>query len=362
MTRKPLPPWDATIVAPSAPIRDALVVMGRGRRQIALVVDDTGRLLGTVTDGDVRRAILDGIALERPARDIMHVNPSTISADTPRADQVERMRDNNIHHLPVVDVDGRVIGLVSLDELLVPVVVEKPNMAILLVGGLGSRLRPLTNEKPKPLIPVGGRPVLETIVGQLRDHGIRRLNFAVNHMADAIKAHFGGGERFGVSIEYLEEDEPLGTAGALGLIAEAPAEPIVVMNGDILTNVDFSGLLAHHAETGAAATVATRTYEIEVPFGVIENDGHTVTAIVEKPIRHFQVNAGIYVFEPGVQRRLPAGKRRDMPDLLSEMIADGEVVSGFPIHEYWIDIGRIEDLNKAAGEFGEVFGQSKSNS
>ena len=355
MTQKPLPPWTETLVTPIAPIREALTVMGKGRRQIALVVDDEGRLLGTVTDGDVRRSILNGVAPENPVSEIMHPNPSTIAPGVARADQVQLMRDRNIHHLPVLDPGGQIVGLVSMDELLAPAICERPNIAVLLVGGLGSRLRPLTNDKPKPLIPVGGRPVLETIVRQLRDHNIRHMYFAVNHMADAIKAHFAAGEALGVRIDYLEEDTRLGTAGPLGLLPRVPDEPFIVMNGDILTNVDFTGLFSYHTEKQAAATVATRTYEIEIPFGVIENDGHRITEIAEKPVRRHQVNAGIYVFEPDVLSRIESGTPLDMPDLLTSLIKDGKPVVGFPIHEYWIDIGRREDFNRANGDFPDNF-------
>ena len=353
--KKPLPPWTKTLVPPSAPIRDALVIMGKGRRQIALVVDEDNRLVGTVTDGDVRRGILNDIAAERPVSEIMHPAPSTILADMARADQILLMQSKNIHQLPVVDDNRHVVGLVTMGELIEHRTAGKPNMAVLLVGGLGSRLRPLTDDKPKPLISVGGRPVLETIVRQLREHGIHRLVFAVNHMASAIKDHFGTGEAFDVDIRYLEEDKPLGTAGPLGLLGEAPDCPFIVMNGDILTNVDFSSLLSFHASAEAMATVATRTFEIEVPFGVIKNEGHIITDIIEKPVRQFQVNAGIYAFEPEVLQHIPSGVHRDMPDLLSELIKTGDTVSGFPIHEYWIDIGRLEDLNQASGEYGDVF-------
>lgn len=353
--KKPLPPWTETLVPPTAPIRDALVIMGKARRQIALVVDQDNRLVGTVTDGDVRRGILNDIAAGRPVSEIMHPAPLTIFMDTTRADQILLMQTKNIHQLPVVDDNRSVVGLVTMDELIEHGAAGKPNMAVLLVGGLGSRLRPLTDDKPKPLIPVGGRPVLETIVRQLHKHGIHRLVFAVNHMASAIKDHFGTGEAFDVDIQYLEEDQPLGTAGPLGLLNKVPDVPFIVMNGDILTNVDFSSLLSYHTSTQAMATVATRTFEIEVPFGVIENDGHIITSIVEKPTRQFQVNAGIYIFEPEVLRNIPSGVHRDMPDLLTGLIQNGETVSGFPIHEYWIDIGRLEDFNQASGEYCDVF-------
>jgi dTDP-glucose pyrophosphorylase/predicted transcriptional regulator len=347
--------WQEARVPPTASIRDALLVMSKTRLKIALVVDAENRLLGTVADGDVRRSILNGITADQPVTEIMHPEPSTVAPNASRADQIEIMHAKQIQHLPVVETDGQLVGLVSVDQLLVSELSEKPNCAILLVGGLGSRLKPLTDEKPKPLIPIGGRPVLETIVRQLRDHGIRHLYFAVNHMAGAIKDHFGDGSDMGVRIDYLEEDRPLGTAGPLGLLEKVPSVPFVVMNGDILTNVDFSGMLKYHTEQHAAATVATRTFEIEIPFGVIENSGDQITSIVEKPARQYQVNAGIYIFQPDVLDRVASDIHRDMPNLLADLIDDGQRVSGFPIHEYWIDIGRLEDFHKAESDFADNF-------
>jgi dTDP-glucose pyrophosphorylase/predicted transcriptional regulator len=353
--KKPLPPWTETLVPPTAPIRDALVIMGKTRRQIALVVDQDNRLVGTVTDGDVRRGILNDISSERPVSEIMHSTPSTTSTDITRADQILLMRTKHIHQLPVVDDNRHVIGLVTMGELIEHGATGKPNMAVLLVGGLGSRLRPLTDNKPKPLIAVGGRPVLETIVRQLRDHGIRHMYFAVKYMADAIKEHFGDGGDLGVRIDYLEESTPLGTAGALGLLSETPDVPFIVMNGDILTNVNFSELLTYHEAQDAAATVTTRTFEIEIPFGVVENIEHQIKSIEEKPLRQFQVNAGIYVFAPDVLNQINPNQHLDMPDLLTTLIGSDATVASFPIHEYWIDIGRLEDLNQASNEFADVF-------
>jgi dTDP-glucose pyrophosphorylase len=347
--------WREALVPPTMSIRDTLVVMGKTRLKIALVVDVDNRLIGTVADGDVRRSILNGIPTDQPVKEIMHPNPSTISPETTRVDQIQIMRDRKIHHLPIVNQNRQVVGLVSMDELLAPRIAEKPNVAVILAGGLGSRLSPLTDKKPKPLLPVGGRPVLETIIRQLHDHGIHHMYFAVNHLADAIKDHFGAGEKFGIKIDYIEENKRLGTAGPLGLLAEVPEEPFIVMNGDILTNVDFSDMLNYHKENNAIATVATRTFEFEVPFGVIENDGHQIIRITEKPVRQFQVNAGIYVFEPEVLSRISSNEHLDMPEFISALIDDGKAVAGFPIHEYWTDIGRLEDLNHASGEFADVF-------
>jgi dTDP-glucose pyrophosphorylase/predicted transcriptional regulator len=347
--------WQDAIVPPTMSIRDTLEVMSKTRLKIALVVDGDDRLIGTVADGDVRRSILNGITADKPVTEIMHTEPSTVAPGVTRADQIEIMHAKQVQHLPIVETDGRLVGLVSMSQLLTSELSEKPNFAVLLVGGLGSRLKPLTDEKPKPLIPIGGRPVLETIVRQLRDHGIRHMYFAVNYMADAIKEHFGDGGDFGVRIDYLEESMPLGTAGALGLLSDTPDVPFIVMNGDILTNVDFSELLSYHEAQGATATVTTRTFEIEIPFGVVKNVDHQIKSIEEKPLRQFQVNAGIYVFAPDALNHIHSNQHLDMPDLLTALIGSDATVASFPIHEYWIDIGRLEDLNQASNEFADVF-------
>jgi len=347
--------WQDAIVPQTMSIRDTLKVMSKTRLKIALVVDGDEHLIGTVADGDVRRSILNGITADQPVIEIMHPEPSTVAPGVTRGDQIEIMHAKQVQHLPIVETDGRLVGLVSMSQLLTSGLTEKPNFAVLLVGGLGSRLKPLTDEKPKPLIPIGGRPVLETIVRQLRDHGIRHMYFAVNYMADAIKEHFGDGGDLGVRIDYLEESMPLGTAGALGLLSEIPDMPFIVMNGDILTNVDFSELLSYHETQGAAATVTTRTFEIEIPFGVVENVHHQIKSIEEKPLRQFQVNAGIYVFAPDVLSHINPNQHLDMPELLNALIGSDATVAGFPIHEYWIDIGRLEDLNQAGNEFADVF-------
>ena len=355
MTPLPLPDWTEVLVSKTTTIRDALEVMGRGRRQIALVVDQNRKLLGTITDGDVRRGILNEVSLDQLVTMIMHQDPLTVSEDVLKSDQIRLMREKGIHHLPIVNPGGKVIELISMDDLLISEVSVKSNMAVLLVGGLGTRLRPLTEDTPKPLIPVGGRPVLETIVQQLRDHGIHQMLFAVNHMAEAIKKHFGNGEKFDVRIDYMEEKTPLGTAGPLGLLPKRPKQPFIVMNGDIITNIDFSGFLSHHTENSAVASVAMRTYETEVPYGVIENEGYRITDIAEKPKRRQQVSAGIYVFEPKVLDHINANQPLGMPDLLKKLIRSGDNVVGFPIHEYWVDIGRLEDLHRASSDFADVF-------
>lgn len=347
--------WEKALVGPDDKIRDMIAAVGKSRQRIALVVDAERRLLGTVTDGDIRRSILDRIDADQPVRQIMYVNPITVSVDTPREERIRLMRGRNIEHLPIVDDAGRVIGLTRLGDLIASVPARKSNPVVVLAGGLGHRLRPLTDTTPKPLLGVGGRPILETIVRHLADHGYYRIYLSVNHLAESIRAHFGDGRAFGVEISYLEEPMRLGTAGPLGLIEKLPAEPMIVMNGDLLTNADLSAMLAFHEQNAAAITVATRDYEMQIPYGVLKFDNLEIVTVTEKPIHRFPISAGIYVVSSDVIALLPKNAYVDMPDFLKAAIDAGRRVVGFPIHEFWLDIGRIEDFTRAHGEYSDVF-------
>jgi len=347
--------WKKTLVAPTDSIRDMLVVIGKSRQQIALVVDGEDRLLGTITDGDVRRSILRSISPDGPVTEIMNPDPTTTSPETDSAARLAIMRERSILHLPVVNDAGKLSGLARLENLMQPEGAVRPNRALLMAGGLGTRLRPLTDAVPKPLLPVGSRPILETIVIQMKEQGIRHFYFAVNHKAEAIKQHFGDGDRLGIEIIYLEESERLGTAGALGLIEDKLDAPLIVMNGDLLTKVDFGGLLSYHAEQSARATICVRELDMQVPYGVLEMEESIILAVTEKPVQRLRVNAGIYVLEPDIVARVSGNEYLDMPDLLHDAIADGGPVVGFPIHEYWMDIGRIEDFDQAVTDFDKLF-------
>ncbi|MFD2235490.1 nucleotidyltransferase family protein [Phaeospirillum tilakii] len=342
-------PWHAVLAAADDSLHQALGRFGRFR--ILLVVDAERRLLGTVTDGDVRRALLRGETMDAPLARIMNPHPRTIPLNTPRSAALTMMKSLDIYQLPVVD-QGVVVDLLILSDM-VELTGERPNWTVILAGGQGKRLRPLTEHLPKPMLTVGGQPILETIVQELAAHGLRRLYLAVNYKAEIIKRHFGDGGRFGVEIRYLEENEPLGTAGPLGLLPERPVDPLLVMNGDVLTKADFGQLLAFHESRAAGATVGVRLFEMEVPYGVLEFEGDRVSAIVEKPVQPFKVSAGIYALDPAVLPERPVPL--DMPDLLRGVIASGGTVTGFPIHEYWIDIGRPPEFRQAAADFDALF-------
>lgn len=340
-------------IGPQASIRDAIRVIDAGGFQIALVVDDARVLVGTVTDGDVRRGILAGRELGEPVTAVMNTSPKTATLGDGRERILELMQRRRIHQVPIVDGDGVVLGVEILDELLRPEPLSNP--VILLAGGKGTRLRPITEDIPKPLVPVGDRPILERIVETLREHGFRNLWMAVNYKGHMIREHFGDGSAFGVRIDYIEENEPLGTAGALGLMEDAPTEPFLVMNGDLLTAVNPRNVLEFHERHGAAATMCVREYDFQVPYGVVELDGHTFLGVDEKPVQRFFVNAGIYALSPSVLDLVPAGEPLNMTELFERVTARGDEAAVFPVREYWLDIGQIPDLERARGDVGRVF-------
>lgn len=346
--------WRTTLIAPDTAIREAMAQLGRSRQHILLVVDGDQRLLGTMTDGDFRRAILAGVALEERVERIMNRSPRTVAPETSRAGLLALMQRSAIQAAPLVDPSGRVVGLARLEDLL-QTEERRPNWVVILAGGLGQRLRPLTETIPKPMLPVGGRPILETIVEELATHGLCNLYLSVNYKAEIIRSHFGDGSRFGVEIRYLEERERLGTAGPLGLLPPDHADPLLVMNGDLLTKVDFGRMLDYHRDHAADITVGVRSYEMEVPYGVVSFEDNRIAGIVEKPVQSFMVSAGIYVVEPRVAAGVAGAGPLDMPDLVRGLIARQAPVVGFPIHEYWIDIGRHHELSRASEDYERFF-------
>jgi dTDP-glucose pyrophosphorylase len=338
-----------------ASVRAAMERIDSGRAGIALVVDADRRLLGTITDGDIRRAMLADVALDAPvstlldrqrALDEQRPVPLTAPAGTPTPELVALMQRYDVRQIPLVDDGGRVESVALLGEL---VEVEGPPLrAVVMAGGFGTRLGELTAETPKPMLPVGDRPLLERIIEQLRDAGIAHVNLTTHYRADAIAGHFGDGAEHGISIEYVSEAQPLGTAGALGLI-ESDA-PILVMNGDILTRVDFRAMHRFHDEHAADMTVAVRPYETRVPYGLVELDESRIVGIEEKPLARGFVNAGIYLVKPEVCRLVTPGEPLDMPQLIERLLAEGRNVVGFPLREYWLDIGRLADYEQALAD------------
>ncbi len=339
-----------------ASIRDVLTLIDANGKGIALVVDKQRRLIATLTDGDIRRGILAGIDVEAPLKALMdrkrwtispHRKPVTGTVEMTRAQMLELLNRHQLRQLPILDRQGRVVSLVTLDDLLPdsPLPIE----AVIMAGGFGTRLQPLTNDTPKPMLPVGGRPLLEVAVGQLQRAGIRRVNVTTHYLPEKIIEHFGDGNRFGVDLNYVQEENPLGTAGALRLL-EPWESTLLVMNGDILTNVNFKNLYTFHQEHQAIFTVAVRRYEFRVPYGVVEGQDGIITKIVEKPAVSFFVNAGIYLLEPQVRDLIPSDQRLDMPSLVQKLIDQKLPVASFPILEYWLDIGQPADYEQAQND------------
>jgi dTDP-glucose pyrophosphorylase len=345
--------WKDVLVPATTSIREAAQVLDQKALQIVLVTDDEERLLGTVTDGDIRRAILRGVNLTEPVRNVMNKNPVTASVDEGRENILDEMKRRGLHHIPLVDDRGRIVGLDTLDELIRTPVRE--NWVVLMAGGLGSRLRPLTDDCPKPMLKVGGKPLLQTILENFVECGFRRFFISVNYMSEIITSYFGDGSRWGVEIRYLHENQRLGTAGALSLLPERPTAPVLVINGDLLTKVNFGQLLDFHADHRAKATMCVREYDLQVPYGVVKIDKHRITSIEEKPVQHFFVNGGIYVLEPDALDLIASNTYFDMPTLFQALIDDQQETAVFPIREYWLDIGHLADYDRANGDYMSVF-------
>lgn len=346
--------WKKVLIFETTPIREAIRVIDAGALQIALVVDEGQRLLGTITDGDVRRGILKGMGLDEPAARIMNRQPTVAYMQEPRDEILTRLRQKTLHQLPVLDPEGgRLVGLEIIEDLLRPQTRE--NLVVIMAGGLGSRLMPLTNDCPKPMLHVGGKPILESILKRFLDFGFQNFCLSVNYKAEMIIDYFGDGSKHGCHIEYLHEDQPLGTAGALSLLPARPTAPILVINGDVLTKVDYNHLLSFHHQHQAKATMCVREYAIQVPYGVVVVDDHRFVSIEEKPAHKFFINAGIYVLDHDVLEMLTPGEHCDMPCLLNRVAQDRQETAVFPVREYWLDLGQIEDFNRAKGEYDGVF-------
>jgi len=354
--------WHEVIVGLATTLAETIARIDRSGLQVVLVVDADGRLLGIVTDGDIRRAILAGMSLDAEIGGSMNRSPRTLPDTTPRSEVLAFMRRLKIHQVPLVDASGRLAGLELLDELIGAA--ELPNWVVLMAGGRGSRLRPLTEVCPKPLLPVGGKPILEHIVEAFVEEGFRNFYLSVNYKAEMIVEHFGSGERWGVRIDYLREERPLGTAGSLALLPRRPGHPFIVMNGDLLTKTNFAAILEFHARHRGLATMAVREYDVQIPYGVVtidngkvtridESSGAPIVSIDEKPIQHFYVNAGIYVLNPEVVDYVPAGAAIDMPALFDRLRRDGPTMA-YPLSEYWVDIGRQDELEMANNDVARV--------
>ena len=338
---------------PQSTIRQALKIIDSGGMQIALVVDQDDRLIGTLTDGDIRRGLLNNLTLDDPIESIVFTAPTVAHLGDSKEEILKKALTKKLRQIPIVDQDHRVIEVQHIEELVRPH--QKSNKVILMVGGLGNRLRPLTETTPKPMLKVGNKPILQTIVEKFAEYGFTDIVMCVNYKSHIIQDYFGDGSAFGVTIEYILEEQRMGTAGALSLLTSKPVEPFFVMNGDLLTNVNFEHLFDYHLTHNATATMCVREYDFQVPYGVVNIDGHTIQSIVEKPVHKFFVSAGIYMLSPEVLELIPKNEFYDMPTLFETLVQQQKLAISFPIREYWLDIGRMEEYERANNEYHEIF-------
>jgi len=344
---------DSLKMTEESTIRDALVTIDAGAVKFAIVVDSDDKLIGTLTDGDIRRAILDGKTLDSSIKNVYFTKPTVVSVNNTKEEIINLCISKKIYQIPVVDKNGRVVSIDFLDELLKPEVHE--NKVILMVGGLGSRLRPLTENTPKPMLHVGGKPILQTIVEKFVSYGFVNIVMCVGYKSNAIQDFFNDGSQFGAHIEYILEDKRMGTAGALSILTSRPDLPFFVMNGDLLTNVNFEHLLEFHSANNSIATMCVREYDFQVPYGVVKMRQGEILAIEEKPVHKFFVSAGIYMLEPQCVELIPADEFYDMPTLFENLISLNKKTVSFPLREYWLDIGGLDEYEKANRDYLEVF-------
>lgn len=334
--------WNKAIVFTSDSLKKAINVLNDSNLRIALVVDNEKKLCGTITDGDIRRALLSHVDLKSSIIKVMNPNPIVASQASSKEELLYLMKSKDILHLPILDEEKRIIGLETLQSLISGVQTDNP--VFLMAGGFGTRLRSLTKETPKPLLKIGSRPILEIILLQFIEAGFHNFYISIHYKAEMIKDYFGNGSKWGVTIKYIHESIPLGTAGALGLLPiKNKGLPILMMNGDLITDLDIKDLLSFHNEQGGIATMCVREYQHQVPYGVVNIEKQCISSIVEKPVNKFFVNAGIYVIERNILANIDGKSYLDIPDLIKSHIAGGDQINAFPIHENWTDIGQIEE-------------------
>ncbi len=338
--------WQSSVINKNNSIRDALKVLNESSLRTILILEPDMTLLGTLTDGDIRRSILSGLSLDEDVTKAMRKSPKTAISGTSKAILIEMMKSLNIRSIPLLDLNGKVEEVVSLDNINDKKSYKNP--IFIMAGGFGKRLQPLTDECPKPMLKIGERPILESIILSFIEAGFNNFYISTHFMPEIIEDYFGDGTNLGVSIKYIYEKDPLGTGGALGLLPEnISKEPLIMINGDVLTTLDIEELLEYHNDHKGDATVCVRNFEYQVPFGVITGKDTLIIDMVEKPKHTHLINAGIYVLNNNIIKSVGSNLRIDMPTLLEQKICDGSDVHMFPIHEYWLDIGRESDFYKA---------------
>ena len=335
-------------------ILDAINILNSSGLRIVLVIDKKGKLLGTVTDGDIRRALLKKHSMNCEIKKAMNDSPITALGSETSALIISKMKSKDLLHIPIIDENGFLIGLETLQHLIYDKKYDNP--VFLMAGGFGTRLYPLTETTPKPLLNVGGQPILQTILERFIKAGFHKFYISTHFKAEKIHEYFGDGSEWDITIKYINEETPLGTAGAIGLLpANLPNLPILMMNGDILTMVNFERLLAFHEKQKGIATMCVREYEVQIPFGVVNIKKNQVKSMLEKPIQKFFVNAGVYVLDPDLVGEVESNKPIDMPHLFEQQIKKGKSINVFPVYEYWMDIGHKDQFERANKDIDKIF-------
>lgn len=345
--------WKNCLIKADTSLIEVMRVIDKSRLQTALVVDNDEHLLGIVTDGDVRRGILRELPFSAPAKEIMNPSPLTVNVNHEKSHAINLMLKHTVNQIPVLDETGRIVNLYRLEELLYKK--QRDNVVLLMAGGLGMRLRPLTNNVPKPLLKVGDKPILETILENFISTGFHRFYFAVNYKYEMIEEYFGDGANYGVEINYIHEKKRMGTAGALYFLPHNLPEPVVVMNGDLLTDVNFGEFVDFHTAQNAAATMGVREYSYQVPYGVVDYDGNKIISITEKPTLNFYVNAGIYVLSPETVDSVDEENFLNMTDVFGKLMRENKRTILYPIRGYWLDIGHMDQFKQAQTDYQEIF-------
>ena len=346
--------WQKVTLKISDSLDKAISVLHHGGLRVALVIDAENKLLGTITDGDIRRALLKHLNMESLVDEVMNKSP-LVALNTDSVDTImSKMKSRDLIHIPIIDENNKLVGLETLQHLTYGKKYDNP--VFLMAGGFGTRLHPLTEDTPKPLLKVGSKPILETIIDRFIKAGFHNFYISTYFKADMIHEYFGDGSSWGVNIKYIDEVKPLGTAGAIGLLpSNLPNLPILMMNGDVLTKVNFENLLNFHQKQSGIATICITEYDFEIPFGVVNIENQNAKSFLEKPVKKFFVNTGIYVFEHEMISKVKAGDYLDMPTLLEQQITEGRTVNVFPLHEYWKDVGRIEEYQSVNNSFSNGF-------
>ena len=338
--------WEDAINESECTLQEAIKVLDAAALRIVLILDINKKLLGTLTDGDVRRALLNNYPLNTPVKELMNKNPKKAECTWSQSHILSIMNKYKLLQLPIINEQGQVVSLFTLPQILEKQSFDNP--VFLMAGGFGKRLLPLTENVPKPMLKLNGKPIMERIILNFIESGFSRFFISTHYKPKAIYDYFGNGEKWGIDIDYIYEEKPLGTGGALGLLPHSEINTSLIMiNGDVMTSTNFSSLIDFHNTNNAEATICVREYEHQVPYGVITNEGIKIKKIIEKPIHNFFINAGVYVLSPEFIRGVKKNYKVDMPNLLQNIINKGQRVNMFPIHEQWIDIGRLDDYKRA---------------